>query len=705
MFEQQRRSYELLAILVVVFLFFAGTLLKIQIVKADDYKKSTVSSYSVNVEAARGEILDRNGTPLVTNRQGNSIVFNYAFFPTDQKMRNEIIMSLINLCNEYGVEYIDNLPILMDDIEGNSYSFEPEREEDIKWLKSSEMLSLNSYATADNCMKALIKRYALEDYAPADAIKIASVCAEMKHVNFSISTQYTFAEDVPMELVSIIMENGSFYKGVENLIVPYREYEQGDIAPHIMGRVAKISAEQYADEKEKTKDAVAKAKSNGKSESAIAAIERNAYSMNDEIGSGGLESAMEKYLRGKRGVKTVLIDSNGGATEDYSVAPEQGNTLVTTIDANLQRAAQQALERRISTLNVNTNLPEGSAGAAVVVENIHNGEILACATYPSYDNSLWEENYQDWVDDKLGSPLWNRATMSTFEPGSTFKPVVAIAGLEEGIIDGEFTWECDGWYRYFSDVEFGCAGRAAHGEVNVTEAINKSCNGFFFETGRLLGIDKIDKWASAFGLGSKTGVEINEATGILAGKEYRESQGGTWHPGDTVQAAIGQSDHQFTILQMCNYCATLANGGTKYIPHFVKAVLTYDYSKTVLTKEAAVEKELGIDKANLKMVQEGMYKVANEGFCKDAFYGLPIKAAAKTGTSEVAKKIDGVIYEGNNGFLITYAPYDKPEIAIAIVVETANQGALTASIAADIYQYYFSEKQLQTVQQYNTIIK
>ena len=252
MFEQQRRSYELLAILVVVFLFFAGTLLKIQIVKADDYKKSTVSSYSVNVEAARGEILDRNGTPLVTNRQGNSIVFNYAFFPTDQKMRNEIIMSLINLCNEYGVEYIDNLPILMDDIEGNSYSFEPEREEDIKWLKSSEMLSLNSYATADNCMKALIKRYALEDYAPADAIKIASVCAEMKHVNFSISTQYTFAEDVPMELVSIIMENGSFYKGVENLIVPYREYEQGDIAPHIMGRVAKISAEQYADEKEKT---------------------------------------------------------------------------------------------------------------------------------------------------------------------------------------------------------------------------------------------------------------------------------------------------------------------------------------------------------------------------------------------------------------------------------------------------------------------
>lgn len=705
MFEQQRRSIELLSILVLVFVIFAGTLLKIQIVKADDYQKSTVSSYSVNVEAARGEILDRNGTPLVTNRQGNSIVFNYAFFPSDQKQRNEIILSLINLCDEYEIEHIDNLPILMDKIDGSSYSFAPDSEDDVKWLKSSAMLGLNSYATADNCMKALIKLYKLEDYAPADAIKIAAVCVEMVKTNFSISTYYTFAEDVPMELVSIIMENSTFYKGVENQIVPYREYEQGDIAPHIMGRVAKISAEQYSSEKDKTKDAVSKAKANGKSESEIAAIERNAYAMNDVIGSGGLESAMESYLRGKRGVKTVLIDSNGGATEDYTVAPEQGNTLVTTIDANLQRAAQEALERRISTLNVNTNLPAGIAGAAVVVENVHNGEILACATYPSYDNSTWDENYEAWVEDTLGSPLWNRATMSTFEPGSTFKPIVAIAGLEEGIIDEDFTWVCDGWYRYFSDVEFGCAGRAAHGEVNVTEAINKSCNCFFFETGRLLGIDKIDKWASAFGLGSKTGVEINEATGILAGKEYRESQGGTWHPGDTVQAAIGQSDHQFTILQMCNYCATLANGGTRYIPHFVKAILTYDYSETVLTKEPTVAQEINIDKANLKMVQEGMYKVAHEGFCKDAFANIPIKAAAKTGTSEVAKKIDGVIYEGNNGFLITYAPYEKPEIAIAIVVETANQGALTASIAADIYNYYFSEKELQSVQQYNTVIK
>jgi len=707
-FSQQRRSRILSALMVLVLLAFAGTLLKVQVVKAEDYQKSTVTAYTVTVEAARGEILDRNGGSLVTNKQGNSLVFNYAYFPTDLKERDELILALIELCDKYGQDHIDNLPIYIKS-DGTFAFVEDEDDEDIEdyieWLKSAEMLNLNSYATADNCMTALVKRYELEDYTPEEARNIAAVCVEMKKLGFSTSSPYTFAEDVSMDLVAVIMENGSFYKGVENLIVPYREYEDGTIAPHIIGRTAKISAEQYKADKESTAAAVAKAEDEGASEEEIAAIKRNSYTMNDTVGSGGLEAAMESYLRGTRGQKTVYVDSEGNATEEYTVAPKQGNTIITTIDPGLQKVAQQALENRVTTLAVETDLPAGAAAAAVVVQNVNTGEILACATYPSYDNSTWDENYDTWVADKIGSPLWNRATMSTYEPGSTFKPCVAVAGLEEGIIDKDFTWECDGYYRYFSDVEFGCANRQAHGEVNVTEAINKSCNCFFYETGRLLGIDKIDKWATAFGLGSKTGVEIQEAQGILAGKEYRESQGGTWHPGDTVQAAIGQSDHQFTILQMANYCATIANGGTRYIPHFVKAVMSYDYKETVLLKEPTVAQELGISKTNLKMVQEGMYKVANEGFCKSAFAGLPVKAAAKTGTSEVKKIYDGVLVEGNNGFLITYAPYDDPEIAIALVVETANTGSMTATIAADIYQYYFSEKPLKSVQQYNTFLK
>ncbi|MBR5976906.1 MAG: hypothetical protein IK046_03820 [Clostridia bacterium] len=702
-----RRNYILLGVFVLVCLFFIGTLLKIQILKRDQYRNNTVSTYLVPVEAARGEILDRNGSPLVTNKQGNSLVFNYSFFPTDLKERDELILALINLCDEYEQDHIDNLPIILHD--DGTYSFvEDEDDDDIKdyieWLKSPEMLNLNSYATAENCMTALVKRYELQDYTPEEARKIAAVCAEMKHLGFSNSTPYTFAEDVPMELVAVIMENRAFYRGVENLIVPYREFTDGTVAPHIVGRVAKISAEQYNASKMENDALVKEAEEDGADELEIQKIKCAAYAMNDTVGSGGIEGAMEDYLKGKRGIKQVTVDSEGDVQEEFIIAPEQGNTVVLTIDTNLQRVAQQALERRVKSLNVNTQLPDGAAAAAVVVMNVHTGEILACATYPSYDNNLWKENYKEWTEDKIGAPLWNRATMSTYEPGSTFKPCVAVAGLEEGVIDEDFTWDCDGWYRYFSDVTFGCAGRVAHGENNVTGAINKSCNCFFYETGRLLGIDKIDKWASAFGLGSKTGVEISEAQGILAGKEYRESQGGTWHPGDTVQASIGQSDHQFTLLQMCSYCATIANGGTRYVPHFVKAVLNYDYTDIVMKKEPVVAQELGIDKHNLELVQEGMYLVANEGFCKDAFAGLPIRAAAKTGTSEVKKKYDGVIVEGNNGFLITYAPYEDPEIAIALVVETANTGAMTASIAADIYQYYFSKKPLTTTQPYNTFL-
>ena len=510
---QRARKLVLIGVLVLVLLVFTGTLFKIQIIEEDKYSKNTVSSYTVTVNGTRGEILDRNGVPLVTNRQGNSIVFNAAYFPSDQEERNKIIISLIRLFEENGIEYNDTLPIVLN--ENGTFSYVDDNESFIEWLKSKEMLNLNSYATADNCMSALISRYKLEEYSKEDARKIASVCVGMKRGNFSVSYPYTFAEDVSIEIVSIIMENSTLYKGVENSIVAYREYTDGTLAPHILGRVSKISAETYSSEKEKLSTTISTAEAEGASEEEIATIKRNAYLLTDEYGSGGIESAFESYLRGTRGEKQVLTDADGNVTENYTVSPTQGNTVITTLDYNLQLVAQNALEKRIKTLNVNTELPV--AAGAVVVMNVNTGEILACATYPSYDNSTWKENYSKWASDTVGSPLWNRATMSTYEPGSTFKPCVAIAALEEGVIDANTIWDCDGYYRYFEDVEFSCAGHNAHGKENVTWAIADSCNCFFFETGRLLGIDKMNKWATAFGFGQKTGVEISEAQGILAG--------------------------------------------------------------------------------------------------------------------------------------------------------------------------------------------
>lgn len=695
------RTMVLNIVISIIFVSFLSVLIKIQIIDRDVYaaQNNFVSSYDVVVESARGDILDRNGNPLVTNRQGNSLVFNAAYFPSgkEQTKRNEIIYGLIKLFEQSGEAYIDTLPIKID--ENGNFVFEAERESDIEWLKSAEMLNLNSYATAKNCMDALIKRYELEKYSKEDARKIAAVCTQMKKGYFSKLYPYTFAKDVSTDLVSKVMENSHFYKGIEANVEAYREYIDGTIAPHIIGRVASISEKEFKNQKKDQEETIKKMESQGASAQDIAGVKRNGYKLTDEFGEFGIENIAEQYLRGTRGVKTVTTDVDGKVAQDYSVEPKQGDTVILTIDKNLQQVAQQALKNRIDTLTVQSRLP---CAAAVVVIEVKTGEILACATYPSYDISTYAENYPALSKDDI-APLWNRALKSTYEPGSTFKPLVAIAGLETGTITESTKVTCNGLYTYYKDMRpFKCMGH--HGSLNVVEAINKSCNIFFYETGRLLGIEKMNEYGSMFGLGQATGIELPEASGVLASKEYREANGGTWYPGDTVQAAIGQSDNLFTPLQLANYVATIANGGTRYVPHIIKSVKSYDYTKTVVEKEPQISVETGVSKKSFDLVREGMLRVGTTGFCAREFSKLPVQAAAKTGTSEVTKKFNGEYIEGNNGFLITFAPYENPEIAMAIVVETADTGSQTAMIAREIYDYYFSNKGVTPAQNYNQLI-
>lgn len=646
----------------------------------------TLGAYTTSVDAARGDILDRNGSMLVTSRLGNCVTFNATGFPKEQEKRNEIIISLIQLCEANGVEYIDNLPIKVSKKTGN-YVFKKKDENAayLKWLKSKDVLNLNEYATAENCMDALIKRYDLGAYSKEDARSLASVQIEMLRNTFNTSYPYTFAEDVPTDLITIIMENKNFYRGVENTPENYRVYDDGMLAPHILGRVSGITAEKYEEKQKELEEALDKA--SGKQE--IDELNRNAYTISDVYGSSGLELAMEDQLRGKRGTKTVTIDQDGNAVNTYTTLPEQGNAVILTLDKNLQKVAQDALKKRVDSLNISA---ARKCAAAVVVEDVHTGEILACATYPTYDNNEWKEKYSEWAQDET-APLWNRAVMSTYEPGSTFKPCTAIAALEEGIIDEDFKWNCTGAYTYYSDHTFYCAHHTAHGTNNVTDAINVSCNCFFYETGRRMGIELIDEWATKFGLGQKTGVEIPEATGHVSSPEERKAAGGTWYAGDVITTAIGESDNQFTLLQLANYVSTIANGGTRYTPHFIRSIKTADFKTTLQQTQPEVAQTLDISDHTLKLVREGMLKIGTIGFCRTAFADLPVKAAAKTGTSDVVKLIDGKKVEGNNGFLISYAPYEDPEIAVAVVVETADSGSLTAVVAADIYDYYFSPKE------------
>ncbi len=656
-----KRDYALLGIFGFIFLIFIIRFGYFQIVHAKDYENAgkSVSSRSVTVKATRGEILDRNGYPIVTNRQGNAVIFDASNdFPTyeNQKERNKIILKLINFFESADEEWIDNLPIKVD--KNGKVTFEEDREDDIETMKSRDMLNLNSYATAENCLDALIERYSLEDYSRQDACKIAAVCYEMLLKSFNSSNPYTFADDVSDKLVSIIKENSAALPGVEIEIATYREYTDGTFAPHIIGMTGVISAEEYAEKKD-------------------------TYGMTDIIGKNGIELALEEYLKGKNGVKTYYSDASGETRVENTVNPEQGNNVILTLDYKLQLVTQKAVKDCATSIEDNPLPPAGSA----VVIKVDTGEILAAATYPSYNVNSYNKNYEKLAKNEA-APLWNRAFLSTYAPGSTMKPVIAIAGLEEKAITADEGTYCDSTYTY-RDITLGCTD--AHGFTNAVTAIYHSCNIFFYSLGEKLGISTMNDYRKSFGFAQKTGIEIEEAVGTLDSPSYRQTLGQEWYPGFTLQSAIGNAGDLATPLQLANYCATIANGGTRYKCTLVKSIKSYDYTTTILENDPIVANETGISEKTLNYVREGMLKVGTIGACQYAFINLPIDAAAKTGTSQVEKVVNGKRQICNNGFLITFAPYDEPEIAICVAIEGATSGASVATVARDIYAYYFNE--------------
>lgn len=667
-----------LCVLMAFLVFFAFDLVKIQLVDGAEYDaaSSSVSENLATIEAPRGEIVDVNGKPLVYNDQGYSIIFDSAYFPTDNDSRNKIIFSLITLFENYSLEWIDNIPLVFD--ENGQIAFKEDSEDEIEKMKSKDMLHLNDYATAEDCFNALIDEFDLQEYTPEQARKIGSVRYEMVKNYFRIGSPYTFALDVTDEVVSKIKENSGFYQGVDVEVIPVRKYTDGTLAPHVLGRVGAIDAEEYAEKKSE------------------------GYSLTDMIGKSGIELAMEKYLKGVDGEKTIYTDGNGNRTTEVTTEPIPGNTVVLTMDSGLQKVAIDSLEDALlDYAGTKGNMVENAG--AVVVLSCKDSSILASASYPTYDISTYSENVEA-LNEAAGSPLWNRALLSTYATGSTMKPSVAIAALEEGIIDEETRIYCSGSYVYLNQ-HFKCEQSHDNRNLDVVNAIDESCNTFFYEVGRLLGIEKMNEYRTLLGLGSKTGCELGEAAGVLDSPEYRSSINQQWLPGYTIQSAIGQAGNLFTPIQLANYCATIANGGTRYRTHFVKSIKSHDYSQTILETEPEVLSETGISKKTLDLVRQGMYQVGTTGYCAKYFAGLPVEVAAKTGTSQEIRKIDGVSVKINNGFLIAFAPYDNPEIAIAVVGEGMTSGAFLAPVVADIVEYYYGQSdEMAEYQPENTLI-
>ena len=659
-------------LLVAIFAAYEVRLFQWQIVDGEMYQEISLSDRTDTIElsAARGQILDRNGEVLAGNRTTYSIVYNALYMDYDQ--RNVTILQVIDLLEERGEAWRDRLPITID--ETGAYQFLEGREEDIAALK--EFLDLADYATAANCMAELIDRYDCGGYSNSDTRNVASVRYSMTQDGYSRTNPYVIASDVSPETVAVFSERSGGWPGIETRVTAQRYYgEDGTLAPHVVGYVADLTEEQY--EQAKEEDNLYDPEDNP-----------SGYKYGGEVaGRSGIEAAFEEELRGDRGQETIYTDENGEVTDTaVTLQPQEGHTIQTTLDSDLQRVANLSLEKNIQS---NTDARDATSGAAVVLD-VDTFGVLACSSYPTYDvNQLVEsiagdgEYYNNLLADE-DQPMVNLALNGVFIPGSVFKPVVALAALQEGVISSGTTYTCTRVWNYF-DLSQGCL--CGGGTWNLYGALAHSCNTYFSNVGLNLGIARLAPYAEYFGLGTTTGVEIGESTGTMSNpQEYRENHGVNWTDGVSAQTAIGQADNMFTPIQLATMCATIANGGVRLQTHFLDKVLDYT-GETVLEAYEPVELyDAGLSSAVLGVVQTGMQMVATEGNAGTVFANYPVSIACKTGTAETSTGKNGT--EPNLSF-ICYAPADDPEIAIAVMMEYGNTGNYAKYVAKDILDQYF----------------
>lgn len=653
---------------------FVGILLDLQLNHQEDYARrlSKPVGTTESVPAARGELTDRYGRPLVTNQVVYQVTLNTNLMGEKQ---NAILLELIHAAQEHDVTWPDNLPLTTEDppfFKIGSVS-EGSRKNYVKLSKELGWKSTDGPAL----LAELREFYAMdEDISDTDARLLAGVRYELslraKEITWS---GYVFATGVDMDFISAVRERS--LAGVVISPVTTRKYAT-TYAAHLLGRVGPMDSDEWKVYKEQ------------------------GYAMNETVGKDGVERAFESLLRGQAGKQLVERNAKGKiVSHSWKEEPAPGHNVALTIDLPLQQKVEDTLAAKLPTLTEDGDGP----GAAVMID-VNSGDVLAMASYPTYDRTIIykdTELYKAAATDPL-EPFLNRATDGLYAPGSTFKPMVATAALESGIITPATKIQDTGVYRYYSSPQPACwlwrQSRATHGWVNVSKAIEVSCNVFFYEVGRLTGIRTIDDYAAKFGLGRPTGIELPEKVGVVAGPDYTTSLGQTWYEGNVMSAAIGQENNQFTPLQMANYAATLANGGTHYAAHLLKSVKSNDYAETVETYQPKVLDELDIDPENLAAIHKGMTDLTTTGSLGRYFRNLDFTVAAKTGSVQVAGQ------NTSNATFICFAPADDPQVALAIVAQKGGSGSGLAALAADILDYYFNaQNSFTTAAEENTLLR
>ena len=715
--SQLTRFRVMAAMALAVLAIYLVVLFNTQVVHHEEYLAKSIQTITrmENVEASRGIITDRSGRTLVTNQSTYSLTFDASLLKPGEN-QNDAILRLVTLCRDQGVAWEDNLPLSLDgaahftvdtltDTQKSRFfsylrdlkptrellaayvrqhpellkppkkgetALDPATAKDTELLKQTNSaaltnsLLLNAGVTPAKLFDWLREDMKLsDDYSDSDARLILGVRYELKLRKLGANNNaYVLAQNVDVAFCSLISD-GQF-QGARIIRSSARQYAT-TYATHILGTVGGIS--DYTEE-----------------------WKERGYRMDDTIGLSGVEAAFEDYLRGADGKRMISVNSDGKVTgEYYSVEPRSGYTVELTVDLKLQQAVEDTLAAKVAQLNQKDHLD--SRGAAAAVIKVGTGEILSLASYPTFDLSTWRQDYAELSSDPA-TPMLNRAASSAYAPGSTLKPATAVAALESGATTPSETLFDTGYWKYPSTTWNGgtwCWKHSGHGKVNATTAITNSCNYYFAEMGYRMGLDTLNEYYSALGLGEPTGIEIGEKTGRQATNEGGSNQA-PW-------AAYGQADQLYTPLQLANYIATLVSGGQHCPAHLLKSVKSYDNSEIIATGDTTPLNTLNISDSTLQAVKKGMYGYTQPGgMVYSYFKDCIVSAGAKTGTAQLGGGLK------NNGVFVAFAPYDDPEIAIALVLEKGDAGAVLATTAVDIINAYFDREDTASILPENQLI-
>lgn len=655
-----------LAGIVILAAFMCGLrLLQIQIADGSSYLAMTRQTRVVTqeIEAARGVISDASGNVLNSNKISYNINFQKSSLVGGTE--NEIIYRVLTVLIKNGEKWNDSLPIT----KTQPYSFEKDSENEIDRLKKT--LNVGGYATVENCIYQLYKTYEIgEEYDEQMRRYIAGVRYEMTIKDFSYENKFVLSTDIGEDTVQELKELSSFLNGVDITESWAREYLNGELAPHIRGTVGSISAEKY----EQLKD--------------------SGYTLNDVIGLSGVEQAFEEELRGTRGVRTITRSSDGvELSDEVTTEPKAGNSVMLTIDSKFQQQVQDIVQYHMDFLHsphyttahdYKHRGTECYSGAAVVLD-VKTGGVLAMVSLPGYDINDYIENYSEVLNREY-SPVFNRALNGTYRPGSTFKTITATAGLAEGVITPNSTITCHQVYTYYSGWRPTCTGY--HGSINVMDALKVSCNIFFYDTARQLGINRLSEWAAKFGVGQQLGFELSMSSGQMTSLELFDRLGLEWNEGNVIQAGIGQMETALTPLHLAVQAMTIANKGVRYEPHILKAVYNYDYSELIYEQQPVVAYDMSEGMEDIfDTVTEGMKRVsASAGFLVGNSF-VNIYDYVGVGKENVATKTGTPQFSATeyNSAVIGFYPAEDPEIAFGILMEKAE---FSRHIAANICRVY-----------------